>query len=162
MGATRETIVTKFRLSGSGLHSAAADVSPPQPPASSGLLLRPRQPNADEDDDSTDDAKLAWKAWMKEPITILEGISCDVLNWWKVNEARFPLIGKVAKIVLATPASEPICERLFKRAKHIGTTDRMARLLDETFEMLVMAQYNIARHGGVEAIEVSKCSIRIL
>ena len=31
----------------------------------------------------------------------------------------------------------------------------MARLLDNTFEMLVMAQYNIARHGGVVTIEVS-------
>ena len=91
---------------------------------------------------------------MKEDVTV-EGLSCDVLDWWKANAARFPLIAKAAKIVLATPASEAICERLFKRAKHIGTTDRMARLLDETFEMLVMAQYNIARHGGVETIEVS-------
>jgi hypothetical protein len=49
-----------------------------------------------------------------------------------------------------------------QRAKHIGTTDRMARLLDETFEKLVMARYKIVRHGGVEAIEVSKLSIRIL
>ena len=31
----------------------------------------------------------------------------------------------------------------------------MARLLDEKFEMLVMAQYNIARHGRVETLEVS-------
>jgi hypothetical protein len=31
----------------------------------------------------------------------------------------------------------------------------MTRLLDDTFEMLVMAQYNIAQHGGVETIEVS-------
>ena len=31
----------------------------------------------------------------------------------------------------------------------------MARLLDDTYEMLVMAQYNIARQGGVETIEVS-------
>ena len=68
-----------------------------------------------------------------------------MLTWWKVNEARFPLMGKVAEIVLATPASEAICGRLFKRAEHIGITDRMARLLDETFEMLVMAQYNIVR-----------------
>jgi hypothetical protein len=39
----------------------------------------------------------------------------------------------------------------------MGTTDRMARLLDDTFETLIMAQYNIARHGpgGVETIEVS-------
>jgi len=27
--------------------------------------------------------------------------------------------------------------------------------MDETYEMLAMAQHNIARHGGVEAIEVS-------
>ena len=91
---------------------------------------------------------------MKESVTVV--ISCDfVLDWCKDNSARFPLIAKAAKIILATPASEAICERLFKRAKHIGTTDRMARMLDESFDMLVMAQYNIARHGGVEAIEVS-------
>ena len=78
---------------------------------------------------------------MKEEVTISEGLSCSVLNWWKENAARFPLIAKAAKIVLATPASETICERLFKRAKHIGATDRMARLRDDTFEMLVMPQY---------------------
>ena len=89
---------------------------------------------------------------MKEEVTISEGLSGSVLNWWKENAARFPLTAKAAKIVLATPASEAICERLFKRAKHIGTTDRMARLRDE---MLVMAQHNIARHGGVETMEVS-------
>ena len=64
-----------------------------------------------------------------------EGISCDVLDWWKANSARFPLIAKVAQIILVTPASEAICKRLFKRAKHIGTTNRIARLLDETFEI---------------------------
>ncbi len=78
-----------------------------------------------------------------------------MLQRWKAKSVRFPFIAKAAKIVSATPASNAICERLFKRAKHIGTTDRMARLLDETFEILVMAQYNIARHGGVETIEVS-------
>jgi hypothetical protein len=66
----------------------------------------------------------------------------------------FPLIAQAAKIVLAAPASEAIL-RLFKRDKHIGTTDRMARLHDDMFELFVMAQYNISRHGGVEAMEVS-------
>ncbi len=67
-------------------------------------------------------------------MTVSEGLSCDVLDWWKANSARFPLIAKAAKIVLATPASEAICERLFKRAKYIGTIDRMARFLDDTVE----------------------------
>ncbi len=78
-----ESCYKVYRLSGSGVHAAVV-VSPPQ------------------------EAKLAW---MKESITIPEGMSCDVLNWWKVNAPRFPLIAKVANIVLATPASEAICER---------------------------------------------------
>ena len=45
---------------------------------------------------------------------------------------------------------------------HIGTIDRMVRLLDETFKTLIMAQYIIVRHGGVEAIEVRTRFIRIL
>ena len=85
-------------------------------------------------------------------------ISCDVLDWWKENPARFPLIAKAAKIILATPVSEAICKRLFKRAMHIGTTDQLARLLDASFEMLIMAKYNIARDGGVEATEMSMYS----
>ena len=42
--------------------------------------------------------------------------------------------------------------------KDSGTGQRaymMARLRDETLEMLAMAPYNLARHGGSEAIEVS-------
>jgi hypothetical protein len=35
----------------------------------------------------------------------------------KENASRFPLTAKAAKFVLATPASEAICERLFKRAE---------------------------------------------
>ena len=43
------------------------------------------------------------------------------------------LIAKAAKTVLATTASEAICGVFSsKQAKHIGTTDRMARLRDET------------------------------
>ncbi len=43
-----------------------------------------------------------------------------------------------------------------------GTTDLMVWRFDETFKMLIMTQYNIVRHGGVEAIEVRKRSIIIL
>ncbi len=58
-------------------------VSTPRAHASSGFLLRP---NADEDDDTENEAKLVWKAWMKESVT--EGVSCDVPDWWKDNSAR--------------------------------------------------------------------------
>ena len=45
---------------------------------------------------------------MKEEVTISEGLSCSVLNWWKENAARFPLIAKAAKIVLATPVGPSV------------------------------------------------------
>ena len=54
--------------------------------------------------DAMGEAKVVWKAWMKEQISVTEGMSCDVLDWWKENSARFPLIAK-AEIVLATRAS---------------------------------------------------------
>ena len=95
---------------------------------------------------------------MKEYIT--EGIiSCD--DMCKVSSVRFLLIAKAAKLVLA---SDAICERVFERAKHIGTTDlvMMARLFDETFAMLALTQYNLERHGGVESIEVSMISFSFL
>jgi hypothetical protein len=31
----------------------------------------------------------------------VEDLSCDVIDWWKADSARFPLIAKAAKIVLA-------------------------------------------------------------
>ena len=59
-------------------------VLPPRAQASSGIILRPRVPYP-HDDDSANDAKLAWKAWMKVDITVSEGLSCDVLAWWRVG-----------------------------------------------------------------------------
>ena len=52
--------------------SAAALVSPPRAQVCSGLLLRPREPDL-EDDESADEAMVAWKVWMKESITVAEG-----------------------------------------------------------------------------------------
>jgi hypothetical protein len=62
-------------------------------------------------------------------------------------------IAKFDHIVSAISASEAFCESLFKRAEHIATTDPMARPTNATFGMLVMAQYNIAKHGGKEVID---------
>ena len=60
------------KLLGSRARSAAALVSPPRAQVCSGLLLRPREPDL-EDDESADEAMIAWKVWMKESITVAEG-----------------------------------------------------------------------------------------
>jgi hypothetical protein len=49
---------------------------------------------------------------------------------------------------------------VFSSESNTGRTDRMALLLDDTFEMLVMAQNDKPLHG-VETIDVSIFSITI-
>ena len=49
---------------------------------------------------------------------------------------------------------------VFSSESNTGRTDRMSLLLDDTFEMLVMAQYDKPLHG-VETIDVSIFSITI-
>ena len=73
-----------------------AILSPPHLQASRGLVLRPRAAD-DYDHGYVDSVRLAWETWMKEEVTV-EGLSCDVLDWWKANSARFPLIAKAANL----------------------------------------------------------------
>ncbi len=56
---------------------------------------------------------LTWTAWMKEDVTVSEGLSCDVLNRDKsMQNTHFPLIAKAAKIVFTTLGSEVIYQYL--------------------------------------------------
>ena len=86
-------------------------------------------------------------------------LSSAYSRWNSVALSFFADIGTKKKIPFLTwtmQYHEATCERLFKKANHIGTLDRMARIPDDVFEMLVMAQYNTSQHGGVETIEVSR------
>lgn len=65
------------------------------------------------------------------------------LKWWKANESRFPLLAKVAKKVLAIPATSTPTERLFSTAGLICTKKR-ARLSAEHVDMLVFLHENRA------------------
>ena len=47
------------------------------------------------------------------------GRSTNIFEWWKVNEARFPNISKLAKCMLCVPATSTAAERVFSAA---GTT----------------------------------------
>ncbi len=73
----------------------------------------------------TDGLKLAsavdaWNHWKLD--NQAAAFSCHL----RIEVTGFPLIAQAAKIALATPASpEAICEGIFKRAKHMGITDRM-------------------------------------
>ena len=102
-------LVSRCKVARSSVNKSAASVLPPRAQASSGLVLRFREPDAREDD-----AEGQRKAWMKEHASISKGIPFDVLSWWKEKVSRFPLIAKAAKMVLATPASRGVLRASFQ------------------------------------------------
>jgi len=48
----------------------------------------------------------------------------DVLQWWRVNENRYPLLSKVALKFLSIPASSAPAERVFSLAGNVITEKR--------------------------------------
>ena len=50
------------------------------------------------------------------------GSNFCVLDFWKVNENRWPVLAKIAKKVLGVPASSAAAERMFSWSGHIFST----------------------------------------
>ena len=93
-------ICSRFKLLGPAACSAV--LSPPRSQASSRLVLRTRAAD-DYDDDSADGVKLAWRAWMKEEVTVSEGLSCEVLDWWKANS--IPRLRRYVSVFSSGPST---------------------------------------------------------
>ncbi|XP_022859657.1 zinc finger BED domain-containing protein RICESLEEPER 1-like [Olea europaea var. sylvestris] len=62
-----------------------------------------------------------------------------VLNWWKVNNAKFPTLGKFARYILAVPATTVASKAVFSVGGRV-IDDFHASLLPKTIETLVTTQ----------------------
>ena len=80
----------------------------------------------------------------------------DPLLFWKANDEAgsmlAPLVEAAAE-VLAIPATEAICERIFRRAGEVLTKYRMS-LLGRNFESILMANYNAPKWQGVKGVNI--------
>ena len=80
----------------------------------------------------------------------------DPLLFWKANDVSgsilAPLVEAAAE-VLAIPATEAICERIFRRAGEVLTKYRMS-LLGRNFEHILMANHNAPKWQGVKGVDI--------
>ena len=70
--------------------------------------------------------------------------SCDRLLWWKVNETSFPMLSKLAKYILAIPASSATSERIFS-AGGLTVSHLRCQLDDEKVEDILKIRLNIQK-----------------
>lgn len=101
-----------------------------------------------------DKAKSDLDYYIEEPrFRVGVGIEFDVLQWWKANEPKFPILSKLAKDVLSIPITTVASEATFSAGKRVIDPKR-ASMKVETVEMLlcggdwVKELYGIKRGAG--------------
>ncbi|KAL3872287.1 hypothetical protein ACJMK2_040221 [Sinanodonta woodiana] len=69
-------------------------------------------------------------------------IGDNPLMWWKVNETSFPLLAKLAKMLLTIPATSVPSERVFSTAGDVVSAQR-ASLTGENVDILIFLKKNM-------------------
>uniref|UniRef100_A0ACD5ZWZ7 Uncharacterized protein n=1 Tax=Avena sativa TaxID=4498 RepID=A0ACD5ZWZ7_AVESA len=77
-------------------------------------------------------------------------IPFDILKWWDVNSARYPTLGRIARDVLAVPASPVASESAFSTCGRV-ITDHRSSLAPKTVEALMCFGDWIRPSGSSEA-----------
>jgi hypothetical protein len=66
-------------------------------------------------------------------------VSFDILNWWKVNSTKFPVLAQIARILLAIPITTVASESAFSTGGRVLDPFR-SLLAPNTVEALICAQ----------------------
>ena len=88
------------------------------------------------DSDSEEDVESASDEVQRYKMEKKVAASVDPLQWWKLNEYRYPKLAFFAKTVLCIPATSVPCERSFSSAGYIVNKTRSS-LEPNTVNMLV-------------------------
>src|SRR5437762_12202968 len=78
----------------------------------------------------------------------------DALEWWKESHSMYPKLSKMARDVLAVPATSAGIEREFSISGRVVTKQRN-RLSPTTIRDLMQYKRWVARHGIVIPVEES-------
>ena len=77
-----------------------------------------------------------------------------MLEWWRGHKSDFPLVAELARMVLAMPASQIECERMFSAAGLI-TQHLRNRMGVENMSVHVFLLKNMDLDAAIKAIMVS-------
>lgn len=80
--------------------------------------------------------KTEIELYLEEGLVIEQDNAFDVLNWWKHNGLRYPILSKIARDVLAIPCTTVPSESTFSRARRV-LEDTRASLNSDTVEALL-------------------------
>lgn len=76
--------------------------------------------------------------YVKEPVVPRDS---NVLEWWKANRKKYPLLSRFARKILGIPAASATSERVFSTAGNI-ISERRTNLAIDKIEMLVYMKEN--------------------
>jgi hypothetical protein len=77
-------------------------------------------------------------------------VSIDILEWWKTNSLKYPTISRMARDVLAIPASTVASESAFSTGSRV-ISDYRSRLSSETVNARLLAAGSQARRSRHKA-----------
>ncbi|KAK4390388.1 Zinc finger BED domain-containing protein RICESLEEPER 1 [Sesamum angolense] len=85
----------------------------------------------------------------------------DILNWWKVNSHRFPLLSKIAHDILAVPVSTVASESAFSTGGRVLDAFRSS-LSPKIVQALICAQAWLRMDSKPINVEEDLCEIEII
>ncbi|KAL3862595.1 hypothetical protein ACJMK2_008552 [Sinanodonta woodiana] len=96
--------------------------------------------------DSTTDEAICLKeldAYLAEPIQPRVTPPLDPIEYWKLNQRKYPILAECAQSFLATPASSVESERSFSSASDI-CEDKRSSLAPHKLEQLLFLKKNLS------------------
>lgn len=99
---------------------------------------------ASEDADISTTITVELNKYISEPVTTTgneKSGEFDVLKWWKSNEPKFPMLGKLCRFFHSIPATSSPSERLFSVAG--GTvTEKRTRISSDLLDSVLFLKSN--------------------
>jgi hypothetical protein len=90
--------------------------------------------------------------YLQELTVAIDSPSFEILNWWKVNALRFPILATLAKMILMTPMTSIALESAFSTGGRI-LSNYQSSTKPKTVKALVRGQDWIYQGAGLDNIK---------